>query len=82
VQVGLLCDRRKFPPYGLAGGQPGARGKNTLIQDGRAKELPSKCSFYAPPGAIVRVETPGGGGWGRPGRKSNGKRQKSKRRTM
>ena len=66
TQVGLLCDRRKFPPYGLAGGKPGARGKNLLIVNGRARQLPSKCSLYAPAGAVVRIETPGGGGWGKP----------------
>jgi N-methylhydantoinase B len=66
AQVGLLCDRRRFGPYGLAGGRPGAKGKNTLIVDGRPRQLPSKCGLYAPAGAILRVETPGGGGWGRP----------------
>ncbi len=65
TQVGLLCDRRKFPPYGLAGGQAGERGKNTLVVKGRVRPLASKCSFYGPAGAVVRVETPGGGGWGR-----------------
>jgi N-methylhydantoinase B len=65
AQVALLSDRRRFAPYGLAGGQPGAKGKNRLILKGRARSLPSKCSFYAPAGAIVRVETPGGGGWGK-----------------
>jgi N-methylhydantoinase B len=65
AQVGLLCDRREFAPYGLAGGEPGARGRNNLLVKGRAKRLPGKCSLYAPAGAVVRVETPGGGGWGR-----------------
>ncbi len=65
TQVGLLCDRRKFPPYGLAGGQPGAKGTNELIVKGRAHRLASKCSFYAPAGAVVRIRTPGGGGWGK-----------------
>jgi N-methylhydantoinase B len=64
AQVGLLCDRREFAPYGLAGGEPGARGRNNLLVKGRAKRLPAKCSLYAPAGAVVRVETPGGGGWG------------------
>jgi len=75
TQVGLLGDRRRFGPYGLAGGKSGARGKNTLIVQGRARAVPSKCSFYAPAGAIVRVETPGGGGWGNPrdARKRKGK---------
>ncbi len=65
TQVGLLSDRRKCAPYGLAGGKPGAKGKNELIVNGRTQRLPSKCSFYAPAGAVLRVETPGGGGWGK-----------------
>jgi N-methylhydantoinase B len=65
TQIGLLCDRRKIGPYGLAGGLPGAKGKNVLITGSRAKTLPSKCSFYATAGAILRIETPGGGGWGK-----------------
>ncbi len=65
VQVSVLSDRRKIPPYGLSGGAPGAAGKTETILGGRARRLPSKCSFYAPAGTIVRIETPGGGGWGR-----------------
>jgi N-methylhydantoinase B len=69
TQVGLLCDRRKLGPYGLAGGKHGAKGRNVLIVNGRTRQIPSKCSFYAPPGAILRVETPVGGGWGKPKRR-------------
>ena len=65
TQVGLLSDRRKFAPYGLRGGKPGAKGKSTLTIRGKSRRLPSKCSFYAPAGSVLRVETPGGGGWGR-----------------
>jgi N-methylhydantoinase B len=65
TQVGLLCDRRETAPYGLAGGAPGAKGKNELVLKGKSKRVAAKCSFYAPAGAVVRVETPGGGGWGR-----------------
>ena len=65
VQVGILSDRRKLPPYGLSGGAPGAVGKNEIVVKGRARSLPSKCTFYAPSGAVLRIETPGGGGWGR-----------------
>ncbi|MBZ5643218.1 MAG: hydantoinase B/oxoprolinase family protein [Acidobacteriia bacterium] len=64
VQVGILSDRRELPPYGLSGGKPGITGKNELIVKGRARVLPSKCTFYAPAGAVIRIETPGGGGWG------------------
>jgi N-methylhydantoinase B len=69
AQVGFLCDRRKFGPYGLAGGKSGAPGKNQLIVNGKTRMLPSKCSFYADSGAILRLETPGGGGWGKPSRR-------------
>jgi len=65
AQVGLLCERRVIAPYGLAGGGPGAKGKNELISRGRRKRLPSKCGFYAKAGDIVRIESPGGGAWGK-----------------
>jgi N-methylhydantoinase B len=64
AQVTMLSDRRRFAPYGLAGGAPGARGRTTLIADGRAEELPSKCSLLMPAGVVLRIESPGGGGWG------------------
>lgn len=65
MQVGMLSDRRKFGPYGLAGGSPGATGKNELEVSGRRTRVPAKGSFYAPAGAVVRIESPGGGGWGK-----------------
>jgi N-methylhydantoinase B len=68
VQVGILSDRRKIPPYGLQGAKPGSMGRNEIIINrrnrGRVRPLPSKCTFYAPAGAVLRIETPGGGGWG------------------
>jgi len=67
AQVTLLCDRRKFHPYGLAGGESGATGATLLLHpDGTSEELPGKCSIHASKGDIVRLETPGGGGWGPP----------------
>jgi N-methylhydantoinase B len=64
AQVSLLSDRRKIAPHGLAGGGAGAKGKNELAVRGRRKKLPSKCSLHVPAGAAIRIETPGGGGWG------------------
>jgi N-methylhydantoinase B len=65
AQVTLLCDRRKFSPYGLAGGENGATGRAQLIGSSRVpEELPGKCTLHVNQGDIVRVETPGGGGWG------------------
>jgi N-methylhydantoinase B len=64
ARVTLLTDRRRFPPYGLAGGEPGAVGRTTLIKKGQVEELAAKCSVSASEGDIIRIETPGGGGWG------------------
>jgi N-methylhydantoinase B len=64
ARVTLLTDRRTFAPYGLAGGSPGATGNSILIAQGRSTMLPAKCSIDAAAGDIIRIETPGGGGWG------------------
>jgi N-methylhydantoinase B len=64
-QVTLICERRKFQPYGLQGGASGASGRALLIDAGdHAEELASKCSVHATSGTRIRIETPGGGGWG------------------
>ena len=64
----IMSERRKFAPYGLRGGGPGAPGRNTLISGGRATALGSKVNVKIGPGDVLRVETPGGGGYGRPRR--------------
>jgi N-methylhydantoinase B len=80
AQVAVLSDRRKIAPYGLSGGSPGAAGKTEVVAGGRVRRLPSKCSFHASAGTIIRIETPGGGGWGTPNRQSRrGKKAKSLR---
>lgn len=69
AQVTLICERRKFRPYGLAGGESGASGTAALIQaDGSEETLPSKCNISVKQGTRIRMETPGGGGWGAAGR--------------
>ena len=61
----LLTDRRESCPYGAQGGGPGAAGRNTLIHsDGAAEHLPAKVRLDLLPGDRLRVETPGGGGFG------------------
>jgi N-methylhydantoinase B len=64
--VTLLADRREFAPYGLSGGADGSPGRATLTEpDGEGmRELPGKCSPRVKAGTILRIETPGGGGWG------------------
>jgi N-methylhydantoinase B len=74
VRGSILSDRRRLQPYGLSGGRPGKAGRNRLTISGRGTELPSKSSFEAPMGSVLRIETPGGGGWGR----DRGRRQKTK----
>lgn len=66
VRGSILSDRRRFQPYGLAGGEAGSAGNNELTVNGRSQKLPSKTTFTAPPGGILKIETPGGGGWGKP----------------
>ena len=68
TSVTILSDRRRLPPYGLRGGYPGARGRNTLVRDGREQTLPGKVQLELQPGDRLRIETPGGGGYGRPSR--------------
>jgi len=65
VRGSILSDRRRFRPYGLAGGKPGKAGRNQLVLRGRVVPLPSKTVFEVPQGSILRIETPGGGGWGK-----------------
>lgn len=65
AQVTVLAERRRFAPYGLAGGGPGQRGRTVLRVAGEERELPGKCNVAAPAGAAIRIESPGGGGWGR-----------------
>jgi N-methylhydantoinase B len=71
--VSLLTDRRQRAPYGLHGGAPGAPGRNTHITAaGEEHILPGKISVELEAGAALRIETPGGGGWGNEGQGSAG----------
>ncbi len=63
--VSLLTERRTIAPYGLAGGGEGAKGANFLVRAGRRRKLPAKTNVSLGAGDRVRIETPGGGGWGR-----------------
>jgi N-methylhydantoinase B len=62
AHVSLLTERRRHAPWGLAGGMPGAVGRN-LLND---RVLSAKCQLEVGAGDCLTVETPGGGGWGRP----------------
>ncbi|MGB3681064.1 MAG: hydantoinase B/oxoprolinase family protein [Rubrobacteraceae bacterium] len=62
ASLSLLTDRRRHGPAGLEGGEPGETGKNLLNEE----ELPPKTSRELEEGDTVTVNTPGGGGYGRP----------------
>ncbi len=57
----LITERRRHPPRGRCGGDDGSPGRNLL----NGRELPSKCEGRLEPGDRLRIETPGGGGYGR-----------------
>jgi N-methylhydantoinase B len=64
--LSLQTDRRDHAPWGLSRGEPGAKGRNTLIRDGEEIPLADKVTLDVHHGDIVSIETPGGGGWGAP----------------
>jgi N-methylhydantoinase B len=59
-RLSLVGERRRRRPAGAAGGEPGARGRNLL----NGEELPAKVTRDVRAGDVIRVETPGGGGFG------------------
>jgi len=65
ARVSLLADRRKRGPYGLKGGDAGQPGKSSIIHQGHARKIGSKGSWQLDAGDRIRIETPGGGGFGR-----------------
>ena len=66
--VTVLSDRRLSAPYGARGGAPGGRGRNTLIRAGQTsgEAVGGKVRLTLQPGDRLRIETPGGGGYGKP----------------
>lgn len=66
ARMSLLADRRKQAPYGLRGGEEGSVGRDAIIRQGSSRQIESKGSWELQPGDRVRIETPGGGGFGLP----------------
>jgi 5-oxoprolinase (ATP-hydrolysing) len=65
LAVSLISGSRSVAPFGLAGGSPGACGRNGLLRaDGSRQELPGCCAIELQPGEALCIETPGGGGYG------------------
>jgi 5-oxoprolinase (ATP-hydrolysing) len=66
LQLSLLAERRgPHPPYGMDGGEPGANGRHQLIsEDGTSEDIPGIAQLTVAAGAVLVIETPGGGGFG------------------
>jgi N-methylhydantoinase B len=62
-RLSILSERRLHAPAGAEGGADGARGRN-LLNGG--EELPPKVTRDLQAGDVLRIETPGGGGFGPP----------------
>ena len=66
LTVSLLTNRRLSLPYGILGGEPGKQGVNLWIGgDGSLETLSPSCELKVIQGERLRLETPGGGGWGK-----------------
>lgn len=66
--VFLSVERIKNPAAGRSGGKPGAAGR--IRVSGRAEDIPGKCELRVEPGERLIFDTPGGGGFGDPGRRA------------
>jgi N-methylhydantoinase B len=73
ARASLLADRREIAPYGLAGGDAGRAGSDSIIRgDGGVERIESKGTWQLQAGDRVRIETPGGGGHGKIGMRDEG----------
>ncbi len=76
LTAAIVSSSRRVPPYGLAGGLPGACGRNAVERAGGAlEELPGVARVEMTAGDVLVVETPGGGGYGPPPAVSGGETQ-------
>ncbi len=65
MTAAMLSNNRIVPPFGMAGGEPGALGRNIVIRsDGSEEIVPHVGSAEMQPGDVFVIETPGGGGYG------------------
>ncbi len=66
MTAGILSNRRRVPPFGLAGGGDGATGINRVERaDGDVESFSATASAEMAPGDVFVIETPGGGGYGK-----------------
>jgi N-methylhydantoinase B len=62
----VLADRRRHAPYGVAGGEAGATGADAVVRDGEVRPVGAKSTHLLAAGDAVRIQTPGGAGYGDP----------------
>ncbi len=68
MRAAILSNRRRVPPFGLAGGDAGTPGGTRVERvDGSIEPLGSTAKVEMRPGDVIAIDTPGGGGWGAPG---------------
>ncbi|MFX0062144.1 MAG: hydantoinase B/oxoprolinase family protein [Candidatus Hermodarchaeota archaeon] len=78
--VSIQSERRKLAPWGLKGGKPGKVGENWLIiSSGKKEKLPGKITIEVEAGDIIRIITPGGGGWEDPEKRNRLKAEKDRK---
>jgi 5-oxoprolinase (ATP-hydrolysing) len=67
MTAAILSNRRRVPPFGQAGGGPGRLGRNAVRRvSGAVEELTATATVTVAPGDVFVIETPGGGGFGKP----------------
>jgi 5-oxoprolinase (ATP-hydrolysing) len=65
MSAAILSNRRRVPPFGIAGGEAGAPGHNRVVRaSGQIIELGPTAAVEMAPGDVFQIETPGGGGFG------------------
>ena len=65
MNAAVLSSHRKVPPYGMAGGEPGALGVNKVERaDGTIEEVAGCAQVEMQPGDVFIIQTPAGGGYG------------------
>lgn len=64
--ISIQSERRTLKPWGLEGGANGKSGSNSIIYEGKMHTLQAKSTVIVPQGSVVRIETPGGGGFSPP----------------
>ena len=73
AEVTLLAERRTTAPWGLRGGRDGSPGEDRILHaGGRSERMPGKFRVRVVRGDVLSIATPGGGGWGPPGRRPEG----------